>query len=559
MNKIWEVAPRKFDNLIDQILFNRGVIVGVDDEDNKFKFFKPNFNTDLHDPFLLTDMTGAVNRIRKAVKIKEKIGIFSDYDADGIPGAALLYRALKMLKIEPEVYIPNREGGYGLSREGIDVLVEKGCTLIITIDLGIRNLTEPSYCREKGIDLIITDHHLPGESIPDADFVINAKRVGDNYPFKDLCGCGVAYKLIQALSKYFPNELNENFLKWQLDLVAISTISDVVPLSGENRVLVKYGLMVLKKTKNIGLAELYKVANILPETIGAFSVGFQIGPRINAPGRIDYATKSFELLVTNDLKEAGSLALSLNEKNEERQGEMEQIEKEATAIIEDKKLHQNKVIIISGYWTKGVIGPTASRLVEKYSKPVILFSIGSDSYTGSARSVSGVNVMELLEKTQELILKYGGHKGAAGLSVSTEKFEVFSENLIKIADKLIKETDLIKKVRIDAEISLSEMSFSLLEDLSKFEPFGLGNSRPVFSAQKISFENFRFVGKNNDHFSAVSKSDQSKIKSIYFNFPYDKSMIKYDKSYEVAFSLGQEEWNGTKKLSLNIVDIKTSD
>jgi single-stranded-DNA-specific exonuclease len=555
IEKVWELKERKFDDLVDQLLYNRGIFSDKD-EIKKLKFFKPNFSEDLYDPYLMTDMKGAVERIRKAVENKEKIGVFSDYDADGIPGAALMYRALKALDIEVSVYIPNREGGYGLSREGIDHLAKQGCTLIITIDLGIRNLTEPAYCQEKGIDLIITDHHLPGEELPKANFVINPKRSGDKYPFKELCGCAVGYKLIQGLSKHFPKELDEKFLKWNLDLVAISTISDVVPLSGENRVLVKYGLMVLKKTKNLGLQELYKVSNIQPENVGAYTVGFQIGPRINAPGRMDSATKSFELLITEDEKEAKELAVSLNEKNEERQSEMDILEKEAIKVIEEKKLFENKIIIISGKWTKGIIGPTASRLVEKYSRPVIIFSLGKDGYTGSARSVSGVNIVELLEKVKELIEKYGGHKGAAGLSVSKENFEDFVASLTDISNKDISEANLVKKVSIDAEVAFSNMSFKLFEELSQFEPFGLANPRPIFMTKNISFDSFRFVGKDSNHFSALAKEKNSKIKSIYFNFPFEKSMINYDKYYSVAFSLNQDEWQGDKKLSLNIIDIK---
>ena len=559
IEKIWEIKERKFESLIDQLLYNRGVILKEDDEEKKLIFFKPNFSQDLYNPYLMTDMKGAVERIKKAVENQEKIGIFSDYDADGIPGAALMYRTFNVLGLKTYVYIPNREGGYGLSREGIDHLAEKGCTIIITIDLGIRNLTEPSYCREKGIDLIITDHHLPGEELPKADFVINPKRAGDEYPFKDLCGCAVGYKLIQALSKYFPKELDEKFLKWNLDLVAISTISDVVPLSGENRVLAKYGITVLKKTKNLGLQELYKVSNILPDNIGAYTVGFQIGPRINAPGRMDCATKSFELLVTNDLIEAGELAMSLNEKNEERQAEMDVLEREAIAKIEEQKLYENKIIIIAGKWTRGIIGPTASRLVEKYARPVILFSSIRDDYTGSARSVSGVNIIELLDKIKNLMTKYGGHKGAAGLSVSKEKYKEFVSQLTITANANIDDKSLIKKIFVDADVKFTEMTFKLFEEIAGFEPFGMSNPRPVFTVSDISFENFRFVGRESNHFSATAKSKDSKIKSIYFNFPFEKSMINYDKSYNIVFSLNQDEWQGTKKLSLNIIDMKLAE
>ncbi|MFA7253298.1 MAG: single-stranded-DNA-specific exonuclease RecJ [Patescibacteria group bacterium] len=556
MEKVWKIAPRKYENLIDQLLYNRGIISDPSDDERKLGFFKPNFCSNLFDPFLLSGMKGAAERIKKAVEKNEKVGIFSDYDADGIPGAALLFKALKALGLDVHVYIPNREGGYGLSKEGIDQLLSKGCSLIITIDLGIRSIKETKYCKEKNVDLIITDHHLPGEELPSPLFLINPKQEKDEYPFKDLCGCAVAYKLVQALSTLFPDKISEQFLKWNLDLVAISTISDVVTVLGENRTLVKYGLIVLQKTKNIGLQELYKISNIDPATIGAYQVGFLIGPRINAPGRIDFATESFELLVTEDTDEAKKLAVSLNTKNEERQAQMSEIELQSISKIEKEKLDQNKIIIIAGDWQKGVIGPTASRLVERYGRPVILFSASDDGYTGSARSVSGVNIVDVLTGAKETILKFGGHKGAAGVSVEKSMFKKFLDKVLFLANKEIKDESLVKKVRVDAVVDFQELTFSLYDKIIQFEPFGMDNARPVFAAQNVSFENFRFVGKEENHFSAIAKEKNSKIKSIYFNFPHAKDMIKYDTSYDVAFTFNIDEWRGDKKLSLNIIDIK---
>ncbi|MCX6808650.1 MAG: single-stranded-DNA-specific exonuclease RecJ [Candidatus Berkelbacteria bacterium] len=557
-NKIWEIAPRKLDDIVDQILFNRKIVdLGVEDAD-KLRFFEPNFEKDLFDPFLMKNMKAACERIKEAKEKGEKIGIFADYDADGIPGAALLYKTMRAIGIEAAVYIPNREGGYGLSKEGIDYLVGLNCKLIITVDLGIRSLEEADYCKKIGIDLIITDHHLPGEDLPDARILINPKQNGDKYPYKELCGCGVAYKLLQGLAHYFPESIDEKFRKWTLDLVAISTVSDVVPLTGENRVLAKYGLIVVQKTKNLGLRALIEIAKIVPEEIGAYHLGFQIGPRINAPGRIDHATKSFELLITEDESEAKELAKWLDEKNTERQEAMDRTQKEAILQIEKNNLGQNKVIVVAGDWQKGVIGPSASKLVEKYGRPIILFAKDKDCLVGSARSISSVNIVELFEQCEEYIKKFGGHKGAAGITVMEENFESFVKLLEREAGKIIKPIDLIPKVKIDAEVKLSELTKSLYEEIIHFEPFGMGNPRPVFMISNSKLNFGKFVGKNKDHLSAVVGENPHRFKIIHFYFPYEKEMIKSTETYDLAFTLSLDEWQGEKNLSLNIQDIRVS-
>ncbi|MDO8443982.1 MAG: single-stranded-DNA-specific exonuclease RecJ [bacterium] len=558
MNKIWQVSPRKFDDLVDQLLYNRGVIKVEADEEAKRIFFEPDFAKNLHDPFLMKNLAKAVDRIKLAYENKEKIGIFADYDADGVPGAALFYRALKQIGIQCEVYIPSRVEGYGLSKSGLDFLKEKKCELVITIDLGIRSFAEAEYAKKIGLDLIITDHHLPDEKIPEAFLVINPKQPGDNYPNKDLCGCAVAFKLVQGLGKVFPKGLDEKFLKWNLDLVAISTISDVVPLSDENRIIAQFGLIVMRKSHNLGLAELIKIANLDPKNIGAYHVGFQIGPRINAPGRMGKATKSFELLVTEDEKEAKELAQWLNSENESRQAAMDTTEKEADEYIAENKLAENKVIILRGKWQKGVIGPTASRLVEKYSRPVILFAEEGTNLVGSARSVSGVHILELLSEAKESIEKFGGHAGAAGLSIKSVNWQKFQTKIAKVAEEKIKDSDLVKKVKIDAEVKLPELSKKLYEKLLRFEPFGMGNPRPTFMTEKVGFENIRFVGRDQNHFQARAVDEMEKIKLIHFSFPYDKSMITSDQHYDIAFTLNLDEWNGNSELCLHIIDLKSA-
>ncbi len=549
----WIIAKRKYKDLKKQLLYNRGVDFGSESE----AFFKPDFGKDLHDPFLLSGMKKAVSRIKKAKDNNEIIGIFADYDADGIPGGALLYKALTKVGIKSVVYIPNRDFGYGLSKAGIDFLIEKKASLIITVDLGIRNILEANYCLKKDVDLIITDHHLPPEKLPQAKIIINPKIKGNKYPFKELCGCGVVYKLIWALNKIYPKELDEKFLKWNLDLVAISTIADVVPLLGENRMLAKYGMLVLRKTKNIGLKELYKVSGIIPEKIDAYITGFAIAPRINAPGRIDHATKSFELLIAENLLEAKKLAKWLNEKNQSRQIAMEKTEKEAMDLVKKRNEDKNKIIIVCGDWIKGVIGPTASRLVEKFNKPVILFSADKEKMVGSARSVTDINIIEILEKAVNLTVKMGGHKGAAGVTVLGKNFQAFYKKIIKIAAELIDPKFLVKKIKIDAEVIAEDLNKKTALMLMEFEPFGMGNPKPVLKLSDINIVDKKRIGQKQNHLSFTAKKDKNYFKAIYFNCgDHSIDQINNHTKYDIAFNLILDQWKGKEYLKLNIVDIK---
>lgn len=558
MDKMWEIAPRKYDDLVEQLLFNRGVFSDNSEKDTAKKvFFQPDFEKDLYPANKIKGLKEAVLRIKQAADEGETVGIFADYDADGIPGAALLYRALHQIGVKAVVYIPNRETGYGLAKEGIEILVSKKCTLIVTVDLGIRSIDEALYCKEKRLDLIVTDHHLPGDDIPDALVVVNPKQPGDNYPFKELCGCGVVYKLIVGLSELYPEKLDIKFLKWSLDLVAISTIADVVPLLDENRILAKYGLTVINKTRNIGLANLLKVIGLdESKKVDAYQVGFQIAPRINAPGRVDHATKSFELLVSTDESESLDLAKWLNEKNTIRQGQMDKAQAEAMRKIDANKLNENKIIIVSGDWQRGIIGPTASRLVEKYGRPVIMFAREEETMTGSARSVSGVNIVDIFEQCSDVIAKFGGHKGAAGITIAKNNFEKFEKRIAKVAIDKITAEALVKKIRIDAKVDLVDLTMSLNDDLSKFEPFGMGNSRPIFLLSGIQFSTFKFVGKEATHFSAVIEGPRYKFKAIWFSCPHALDYFDKAKKYDIVFTLSVDEWKNQKTLSLNIQDLQ---
>jgi single-stranded-DNA-specific exonuclease len=548
MEKVWEIKERKHKDIVKQLLENRGVL----DFD---QFLNPDFDKDLLDPTKLPDFEVAAKRIVAAKKKGEKIGIFADYDADGIPGAAFFKKTLDRIGIESEVYIPSRAEGYGLKEEGIKFLISKGSSLIVSIDLGIRDIKAAQYCKKRDIDLIITDHHVPADEKPDALAVINPKLKGAKYKFDGLSGAGVIFKFVVGLAKYFP-KIDEKFLKWNLDLIAISTISDVVPLTHENRVIAKYGLMVLRKTRNIGLKELYKVAGIDPKKIESYTVGFQIGPRINAPGRIDHATKSFQLLTSDDAEEAKELALWLNEKNEERQAMMDAVISEAEAKIKRGNLDKNKIIVVFGQWQKGVLGPSASKIVEKYARPAILFSHGEKYLTGSARSVEGVDILRVLEDASRSIKNFGGHKGAAGVTIDTEKKGQFLKNIYKSAEVNIDDKDLVKKIKVDVAIDFSEISMRLYDIIEKLMPFGMGNPKPVFTTSGAEIIDHRKVGREEKHLSLKLKEAGRETRGICFGFE-NCSTVKYDNvKYDIAYQIIEDNWNGNKELKLQVVDIK---
>ncbi len=553
----WEVKPRVFDDEVKQLLFNRGIIGEKTDEKLVDRFINPNFETDFHNPELLPDFVKFKNRIKRAYDNHEKIGVFGDYDADGIPGSAFLVKALTKIGIETFFYIPTRDEGYGLNQEGIDYLISGGCSLIITVDLGIRSIELAEYCRSKKCDLIITDHHIPGDKIPQAVAVINPKLKASKYPFSELSGAGVVFKLIQGLKKTFPEKITDRFLKWNLDLIAISTISDVVPLINENRVIAKFGLITLQKTKNLGLEKMYEVSGIKTEKINSYTVGFQIAPRINAPGRIDSASKSFELLLTENEKEATELAKWLNDQNLLRQEAMDQVETEVIEMIAKEKLDKDMIIIASGQWPRGVIGPTASRLVEKYRRPVILLAIEEEGLIGSSRSVGVFNMIENLEKTAKWLTKFGGHKGAAGLSLNIKNLESFEKAMIKLANTQISREDLIPKLKIDLEMESESITISKIKRFLELEPFGLGNPKPVFLMTQLKLVEQRFVGRDSRHLKLKFQSRDRDHDCIYFNFG-EKEKLENKKYYDIIFTLGVDEWNGSEKVSLSITDLKLS-
>lgn len=559
MEKIWQVKEKKFDDPLLQLLFNRGIIKERSDRRSIDDFLQPDFTRDFHDPKLLPDFAVAIARIEKAIENKEKIGIYADYDADGIPGAVLLYKTFRLFNITPEVYIPTRQIGYGFNKSGIDFLLEKKCSLIISVDLGIREFNLSKYISDQAADLIITDHHLPDIKLPKALAVINPKIAGSKYPFKELCGAGVVYKLIQGLAKTYPKIINEQFLKWNLDLVAISTISDVVPLIDENRLIAKWGLVVLRKSRNLGIKTICRQAEINQEKINSYSVGFQIGPRINAPGRIDHATGSFEILVTEDLKEAEDLARHLEEQNGARQESMEKIFFQVVKMIERENLLRDKILLLSDpLWPKGVIGPVASQVVEKFFRPTILFREEEDLLVGSGRSIGSFNIVEALEGVKEYTESFGGHAGAAGVRVKKIKFDRFRQVINDLAEKTLSPEDLLPKINIDLELPVGKIGIRLFRELEKFEPYGMGNPRPVFASTNMRLISHRYVGRENKHLQLRFSSGTKELKGIVFSSEIDDKILESGGFYDIVYNPSLNFWDGKWWLDLQIIDLKTA-
>jgi len=552
---IWQIKKRVFSDPIKQILFNRQII-DVNESKNSEIFLEPNFDRNLYNSKLLPDFRKFEKRIISAIEKKEKVGIYADYDADGIPGAAFLSKALSKIGLENETYIPSRDDGYGLNKTGIDHLIDRNCSLIITVDLGIKEHKNAEYIMKRKCDLIITDHHIPDDTLPMAVAVVNPKIRGSRYKFSELSGAGVVFKLIYGLKDKFPHQLTEHFLKWNLDLIAISTISDVVPLVDENRVIAKFGLISLQRTKNLGLEKLYQTISIDPKKINEYVVGFQIGPRINAPGRLGEAMKPFKLLTTNNREEALELAKELNNQNGIRQEAMDQVFVEASEEIGSKKLDRCKIIILASKWPRGVIGPAASRLSEKFLRPIIIFSKEGDTLHGSARSIKGFNIVEALQMNDSLLVAYGGHKGAAGVEVLSKNFSKFCKSMSKTADQKITKSMLEPKIEIDLILDSKEIDLKLFHQVEKLQPFGMGNPRPVFLIKKVQILEQKIVGRDGSHLKFIFNQQNNIFEGIFFSFFKKDYKLDKNKKYDIVFRPEINYFNGDEKVSLNIIDIK---
>ena len=531
---------------------------GVKDFETAKKFFRPTLDL-LHNPFLFKDMVKAVERIELAIEKGQKIMVYGDYDVDGTTSVAIMFSFLGEFTAAIEYYIPDRyKEGYGVSKAGIDYAAQNKFSLIISLDCGIRSEKLVEYSNSKGIDFIICDHHLPGETLPPALAILDAKVPGETYPFKELSGCGVGFKLIQALciSMKLPDEM---YLQY-LDLVAVSTCCDIVPIVDENRVIVKYGLEKLNQNPSLGLKVL-KESCINKKELITSDVVFYIGPRINAVGRLYDAKTAVKLLIVKNENEAIDYADILNSTNTERKGIDETITAQALEMISNDKLHSNRFTNVLFYpdWHKGVIGIVASRIIEHHYRPTIVLGFSDGKISGSARSIKGFDIHEALIECSDLLLQFGGHTHAAGLSLLPENLPLFIDKFDELASRSLTRDMLQPAINYDLKIDAEEITPSLVKLLKQFEPFGPGNMTPIFYSENLKDSGFaRQMGGGNIHLSLNIQNPnfETPIKGVAFKLGDMYEQVKTGKPFEAIFSIHEEEFNGRINVQFNIRDLK---
>lgn len=537
---------------ISQILKNRGI---NDDKDANI-FMNPSLEH-LYDPFLMKDMEKSVDRIKKAMENKERIWIYGDYDVDGVSSTSILYLYFKSINYNVDYYIPNRlEEGYGLNKEAIEKIIKSGCDLIITVDCGITSVEEVEFAKNSGVDVIVTDHHECQENIPNAYAIINPKQEDCNYPFESLCGCGVAFKLIQGLT---PKDEFEISMYNYLEIVTFATICDIVPLVGENRIIVKNGLNLMKNGNNLGIKSLIKICGIDSDKISSSHIGFSLGPRINASGRLGYSYLGVQLFISQYEEEAMELAMLLEEKNNERQMIESKMYKEAEEIIaNDPRYIDEKVLVVAKeHWQHGVIGIVASKLTEKYYKPTILLTIEEGEGRGSARSIKGFSIFEALLDCSDLLNRFGGHEQAAGLSLDEEKIQILRQKINEKAEYKLNDEDMVENINIELELNEDVVSFELIDELHKLEPFGMNNPSPRFIMRDLEMIDIRCIGKERQHLKFTVKK-KYEYDCIGFNMAYLASKFMRGDKVDLLFQVDENNYMGNKKIQFLLKDVRMS-
>ena len=503
----------------------------------------------LHDPYELHDMDKAVTRIRQAIENYEQILIYGDYDADGMTSASIVKEALEQLGAECQVYLPNRfTDGYGPNASVYKYFIEnQGISLIVTVDNGVAGHEAIELAQSMGVDVIVTDHHSMPEVLPDAYAIVHPEHPEAEYPFKHLAGCGVAFKLATALLEEVQVEL--------LDLVAIGTIADMVSLTGENRILVKYGLSVLKNTQRIGLQELFKIAGIQENEVDEETVGFQIAPRLNALGRLDDPNPAIELLTGFDEEEARDIALMINQKNEERKEIVQKIYDEAKTMVDLNKPVQ---VLAGEGWNPGVLGIVAGRLLEELHQPVIVLNIENDLAKGSARSIEAVDIFEALDPHRDLFVAFGGHAGAAGMTLEASKLEALSQVLVAYIEDNQVDLSTKNELFLDEELSLPDLTLETLKNFEKLAPFGMDNKKPVFYLKDFKVENARTMGAGNTHLKLKISQANVAFEVVAFGLGNLATEFSQTKNLELAITLSVNKWNGQTSLQLMLVDARVN-
>ncbi len=551
----YKVRDRVHENLLDDLLLARGIV----GEESVREFLAPDFDKHSHDPFLFPDMDKAVDRLLVAAKNGEKIAVWSDYDCDGIPGGVLLTEFFRSIGMEVRHYIPHRhEEGYGLNDEGLTELANEGIKLVVTVDLGTTDVEPIAHAKKKGIDVIITDHHIVPElkNLPDAFALINPKRPDSKYPFDGLAGAGVAWKLVQAmLIKSRPDGYAEGREKWFLDLVGMATLSDMVPLVGENRMLAHFGLKVMRKARRPGFAALLKMMRVKPHALTEDDIGFMVAPRINAASRMGTPRTAANLLATADPVEAAFLAKELNAVNDERKGVVAATVKEVNKRLENSDLTESPVIVMGNpNWRPGILGLVASSLVGSHQKPAFLWGReGGEMIRGSCRSDGIVNVVELMESARDVFEDFGGHSASGGFSLMQEKVSELAPKLTEAYKKLLSQGVKEKEVMVDRQLEIAEAG-QALRTLSKLAPFGVGNTKPLFMFPNVSIVNAKMFGKQQNHLDMLLEQDGSRVGSIaFFSTP-----ASFTKKFEVggkADIVGHVELDWKSAPRIRVVDI----
>ncbi|HLD81961.1 MAG TPA: single-stranded-DNA-specific exonuclease RecJ [Patescibacteria group bacterium] len=577
--KVRELAPQNYLNsfaelpgILTQLLYNRGLKTQHDID----AFLNPEYGTGIHDPFLFRDMKKAVDRVTRAIDAKELITIYGDYDADGITGSVVgstVFRSLGLVEgTDYNVYLPDRfTEGYGVNAKALEFLAKNGTKILITVDCGITSINEVAIANQLGVDVIITDHHSIPKVLPEAYAIMNPRLPEETYPCKLLCGAGTMYKFMQGLLKSFENSgriafgiSRESVEKWLLDVVAIGTVADMVPLYEENRIFVKYGLVVLEKTKRLGLQRMienagYAKSKAKPTTT---LIGFQIAPRINAAGRLEHSSVSYKLLMSEDPAEVPNLASSVELANRQRQQITEDIVNGAESQIANFSAEEAIIVVLGNDWPTGVVGVAASRIMQKYHKPTIIASHFNGQIIGSGRSIPGFDMIATLrEMGDEWFRNYGGHPMACGFTFSAEKnFDDFRRELILRAGKKLTPDDIRPVLEIEAEVPFHEIDWALFEQLEHLEPYGKDNPKPIFMVRDVIISDMFVVGKGEKHlkFSVEREHGPQKkrLPCIGFGLGFLLDQLSVGTAVDLACEIDVNEWNGNRELQLNVKDVQ---
>lgn len=556
----WQVAPAvpahlrqqlsHFHPVMLQVLYNRGLT-----DEGHIQAFLDGLYLEAVDPFLLKDMDKAVERINRAVERDENIVVYGDFDADGVTSTVLLVETLRGLGLSREKaqpYIPNRvDEGYGLNKEALSQLRAKGADLVITVDCGIRSLAEVIHANEIGLDMIVTDHHSLGAGLPPAGAVINPKRPDSAYPEKMLAGVGIAYKLAQALGQTLPGRANFNETNL-LDLVAIGTVADLAPLLGENRRLVIEGLTVLNRSHRPGIAALAKISGLRAGSITAEGIGFGLGPRLNAAGRLAHAYQAARLLSVNNSLEAEKYANELNELNQKRRNTTNELSEKAERLITDPTAPI--LIAADSHFLSGVVGLVASRLSEKYYRPAIVIEKGESESRASCRSITEFHITEALDQLGHLLMRHGGHAQAAGFTIRNENLETFCQAITQLAGEKLSGLNLLPTLTIDAEIKLSEVDWALHGLLARLEPTGYANTPPVFMSRGVQVLGHRVMGQDNSHLRLDLSDGRMGYAAVAFGQADWASRMP--RRIDLVYTINVNEWNGRRTLQLMVQDMQ---